>query len=109
MEKTNDLVERYVDRGTLPAGGERKEIQNELRSLIRDQLDDRYRHAHRDVVGYYSNWATRAKQFPTRATVPSGRVISDHGACAATRLVVIPALVVVIASSWPSCWSSRRR
>ena len=40
----NDLVERYVNQvGRYLPGGERKEIQNELRSLIRDQLDDRYK------------------------------------------------------------------
>ncbi|MCA9866007.1 MAG: hypothetical protein KIS95_04745 [Anaerolineae bacterium] len=40
----NDLVERYVHQVAryLPES-ERKEIQNELRSLIRDQLDDRYK------------------------------------------------------------------
>lgn len=39
-----DLVERYVHQvGRYLPEGERKEIQNELRSLIRDQLDDRYK------------------------------------------------------------------
>ncbi|MBP6016135.1 MAG: hypothetical protein KA586_05390 [Candidatus Promineofilum sp.] len=49
-----DLVERYVYQvGRYLPEGERKEIQNELRSLIRDQLDDRYKASptEDDVVG----------------------------------------------------------
>lgn len=39
-----DLVERYVHRvGSYLPQDERKEIENELRSLIQDQLDDRYK------------------------------------------------------------------
>lgn len=41
-----DLVERYVAQvGRYLPQGEREEIQNELRSLIQDQLDDRYKGA----------------------------------------------------------------
>ncbi|MFO7663239.1 MAG: hypothetical protein R6X18_11695 [Chloroflexota bacterium] len=42
----NDLVERYVRQvGRYLPKDERKEIENELRSLISDQLDDRYKGA----------------------------------------------------------------
>ncbi len=41
-----DLVERYVVKvGSYLPESEREEVQNELRSLIQDQLDDRYKGA----------------------------------------------------------------
>lgn len=44
-----DLVERYVAQvGRYLPQNEREEIQNELRSLIQDQLDDRYKGAPAD-------------------------------------------------------------
>jgi hypothetical protein len=42
----SDLVERYVHQvGRYLPGSEREEVQNELRSLLQDQLDDRYKGA----------------------------------------------------------------
>lgn len=45
----SDLVERYVHQvGRYLPKDERKEVENELRSLIQDQLDDRYKGAPTD-------------------------------------------------------------